>query len=381
MIPLVKNTISKEEMLDLGKWVSSNPRLTRGILCEEFENKWSNWLGTKYSHFINSGSSANLLIFEALKASGRLKSKNVIVPAVGWVTTVTPVIQTGLTPILCDADENNLGLNLNHLEKLLKENNIAVIIIVHVLGVPNSMDEIASLRDKYGFILIEDACEAVGSKYSEKNVGTLGLMSSFSFYYGHHLSTIEGGMVCTDDEELYTLVKSISSHGWARDLNENYKRGLEKKYNIDPFDSFYTFYNTGYNLRSTDLNAYIGIHQLDHLENSILKRNKNYFNYKNKLKSLWAQSNEKSFVSNFAYALISENRNQIVKDLLNNSVECRPLICGSIGRQPFWIEKYGICELPFADKVHFNGFYVPNNPDLTENEIDFICDIIRTSGR
>ena len=123
MISLVKNTISKEEMVELGKWFSSNPRHTRGILCEEFENKWSGWLGTKYSHFVNSGSSANLLIFEALKASGRLKSKNVIVPAVSWVTTVTPVIQTGLNPILCDADEQNLGLNLNHLEKLLKENS------------------------------------------------------------------------------------------------------------------------------------------------------------------------------------------------------------------------------------------------------------------
>jgi CDP-6-deoxy-D-xylo-4-hexulose-3-dehydrase len=298
------------------------------------------------------------------------------VPAVSWVTTVTPVIQTGLNPILCDADENNLGLNLTHLENLLIENDIAAVILVHVLGVPNSMDEILHLRDKYGFILIEDSCEAVGSKYLNKNIGTFGLMSSFSFYFGHHLATIEGGMVCTDDEELYTLVKSISSHGWARDLNESYKRGLEKKYNIDPFDSFYTFYHTGYNLRSTDLNAFIGIKQLNNLDNSIVERNKNYLNYKNKLNNFWAQTNEKSFVSSFAYAIIDENRNKIVKELLRNSIECRPLICGSIGRQPFWIEKYGVYELPFADKVHFNGFYVPNNPELTEDEIDFICEII-----
>ena len=380
MIPLVRDTINKEEMKALGAWISSNPRLTRGILCEEFEHKWSEWLGTKYSHFVNSGSSANLMIFEALKASGRLKSKNVVVPAVGWVTTVTPIIQTGLTPFLCDADEQNLGLNLNHLEQLLKEHDIAAVILVHVLGVPNSMDEILALRDKYGFILIEDACEAAGSQYSKINIGTLGVISSFSFYFGHHLSTIEGGMVCTDDEELYTLVKSISSHGWARDLNENYKRGLEKRYTIDPFDSFYTFYYTGYNLRSTDLNAFLGIKQLERLNNSNRKRNNNYLSYKDKLKTYWAQSNDKAFVSNFAYALISENRNTIVKNLLKNSVECRPLICGSIGRQPFWIEKYGVCELPIADKVHFHGFYVPNNPDLTEDEIDFICDIIRASG-
>jgi CDP-6-deoxy-D-xylo-4-hexulose-3-dehydrase len=379
MIPLVRDTINKEEMMALGAWISSNPRLTRGILCEEFEHKWSNWLGTKYSHFVNSGSSANLMIFEALKASGRLKSNNVIVPAVGWVTTVTPVIQTGLTPILCDADEQNLGLKVDHLEQLLKEHDIAAVILVHVLGVPDSMDEILSLREKYGFILIEDACEAAGSQYMKKNIGTMGLMSSFSFYFGHHLSTIEGGMVCTDDEELYTLVKSISSHGWARDLNENYKRGLEKRYTIDPFDSFYTFYYTGYNLRSTDLNAFLGMKQLERLDTSNRKRNNNYLNYKNKLKTFWAQTNDKAYVSSFAYALISENRNTIVKDLLKNSVECRPLICGSIGRQPFWIEKYGLCALPVADKVHFQGFYVPNNPDLTEDEINFICNIITAS--
>ncbi len=380
MIPLVKNTITQEEVLKLSEWLSSNPRLTRGVLCEEFEYEWSKWLGAKYCHFVNSGSSANLLIFEALKASGRLKSKKVIVPAVGWVTTVTPVIQTGLNPVLCDADERNLGLNLEHLESLLKNYDAAAVILVHVLGVPNNMDEILYLKGKYDFVLVEDSCEAVGSKYDGRSIGTFGLMSSFSFYFGHHMSTIEGGMVCTDDDELHSLVKSIASHGWARDLPEHFKRGLEKKYNVDPFDSFYTFYYSGYNLRSTDLNAFLGINQIKKLDKNIQIRNRNYQIYKERLKGFWAQSNDRSFISSFAYGLIDEKRNQIVKDLLENGVECRPLICGSIGRQPFWIEKYGQCQLPIGDKVHFNGFYLPNNPDLTEDEIESICEIVKRAA-
>jgi len=379
MIPLVKNTISKEEITNLSNWLLSDPRLTRNVLCEEFEYKWSKWLGTKYSHFVNSGSSANLLIFEALKQSGRLHTKNIIVPAVSWVTSVTPVIQLGLTPILCDADEETLGLNIDHLEKLLKANDVSAVLLVHVLGVPNKMDDILRLKEKYNFILIEDTCEAVGSRFKDKKVGTFGLLSSFSFYYGHHLSTIEGGMVCTEDEELYMLVKSISSHGWARDLSENYKRNLESKFNVDPFNSFYSFYFNGYNLRSTDLNAFLGISQLSSLDNKIIKRNQNYQRYKSNLSEFYVQKNDYAFISNFSYGIIDKNKNKIVQNLFDNRIECRPLICGSMGRQPFWIKQFGVTELPIADKVHFDGFYIPNNDELSPEEIDFISNVIKKS--
>ena len=376
MIPLVKNTISFEEIKRLAEWLQTNPRLTRNTLCEDFEYQWSQWLGVKYSHFVNSGSSANLLIFEALKQSGRLRSNNVVVPAVSWVTSVTPVVQTGLNPLLCDADEETLGLNIDHLEKLLKENDISVVLIVHVLGVPNKMEEILELQMKYNFIIIEDSCEAVGSTYKGMKIGTFGLMSSFSYYYGHHLSTIEGGMVCSNDSELYNLVKSIASHGWARDLPENYKRSLELKYDIDPFNSFYTFYHNGYNLRATDLNAFLGLSQLESIDKKIAKRNVNYKRYLSNLKDFYCQKNEHAFISNFAYGILNENKKAIVQNLFENGIECRPLICGSIGRQPFWTKTFGVTELPFADKVHFNGFYVPNNDELTPEEIDFISETI-----
>lgn len=378
MIKLVKNNITIEELNKLQKWLATDPRLTKGVVTEEFENKWSEWLGVKHSCFVNSGSSANLLMMDALIQSNRLKSKKIIVPAVSWVTTVAPVMQLGLTPILCDCDEDDLGLNIDHLQQIVSENEIGAIIIVHVLGVPNKMVEILSICDQYGIILLEDCCESPGSEYNGQKVGTFGLMSSFSFYYGHHISTIEGGMVSTNDLDLHAVVRSIGSHGWARDLPEFHKKGLENKFKIDPFDSLYTFYYPGYNFRSTDLNAFLGISQLEKIDEIVNKRNANYIRYKEKLNDFWNQSNSKSFISNFAFAIISKQRKEIVDKLLLNNVECRPLICGSIGRQPFWINKYGEIGLENADKVHFNGFYIPNNQDLTAKEVDFICDIINS---
>lgn len=376
MITLVKDTISKSDLSKLQEWLGTNPRLTKGILTEEFEDKWSRWLGVKYSTFVNSGSSANFLMFDALINSGRLKSNKIIVPAVSWVTTVSPVIQLGLTPILCDCNLENLGLDLNNFEDILKKENIGAVIIVHVLGVPNNMQEILNLCSKYDVILLEDCCEAHGSQYDGIKVGNFGKMSSFSFYYGHHMSTIEGGMVCTNDLELNTIVKSIRSHGWARDLPEVKKRGLEEKYNIKPFNSLYTFYLPGYNFRPTDLNAFLGIIQLENLDSNIKKRNNNFQLYKSKLNQFWQQKNERAYISNFAYGIIDSKREKLVQKLYDNNVECRPLICGSIGRQPFWISRYGISHFPNADQVNDNGFYVPNNQDIKEEEIDFICSII-----
>ena len=180
-IPLVNDTISNQELNDLADWIKTIPRLTKGPLNDEFQQVWSNWLNVKHSVFVNSGSSANLLMVDALIESGRLKSKNIVVPAVSWSTTVAPVIQLGLTPILCDADKDNLGLDIEHLEEILSSNEIGAIMIVHVLGVPNHMTEICELCEKYDVILLEDCCESHGSEYKGSKVGTFGLMSTFSY--------------------------------------------------------------------------------------------------------------------------------------------------------------------------------------------------------
>ena len=217
-IPLVNDTISNQELNDLADWIKTIPRLTKGPLNDEFQQVWSNWLNVKHSVFVNSGSSANLLMVDALIESGRLKSKNIVVPAVSWSTTVAPVIQLGLTPILCDADKDNLGLDIEHLEEILSSNEIGAIMIVHVLGVPNHMTEICELCEKYDVILLEDCCESHGSEYKDSKVGTFGLMSTFSYFYGHHISTIEGGMISTSDDEMNELLILKRAHGWVRDL-------------------------------------------------------------------------------------------------------------------------------------------------------------------
>jgi CDP-6-deoxy-D-xylo-4-hexulose-3-dehydrase len=361
----------------LSQWLLTKPRLTKGELTIQFEKEWSAWLGAPYSVFTNSGSSANFLMFDSLIQSGRLKSKNIIVPAVSWVTTVAPVMQLGLTPILCEADKDNLGLSVAYFEKLIKEHNPAAVIIVHVLGVPNEMDEIVRLCRQHDIILLEDTCESPGSTYKGKKVGTFGLMSSFSFYFGHHMSTIEGGMISCADEELYAIMLSIRSHGWARDLPAKKREELEAKFNIGPFESLYTFYYPGYNFRPTDLNAFLGLLQLKKLDDIVAKRNANYLTYYKRLAPRhWTQSNPSSFVSNFSFALIDEQRGAIVKRLTAGGVETRPLICGSIGQQPFWKRVYGEKSFPVGDRVHKFGFYLPNNHQLTEAEVHQVCDLI-----
>ena len=202
--------------------------------------------------------------------------------------------------------------------------------------------ETKEICNKYNVILIEDSCESVGTLYNEKQTGTFGLMSSFSTYFGHHYSTIEGGFVCTDDFELYEILKSIRSHGWSRDLCASTKQKLQTQYNIDDYSKRY---------------------------NNFLLYDKNITNNYWKLKA-------DGFISNFAYPIIHPLKNKIVEQLQKYNVECRPLICGSMSRQPFFYNLYGTKKYSFSDLIHDYGLYLPNNPDITENEIQYICNIV-----
>jgi CDP-6-deoxy-D-xylo-4-hexulose-3-dehydrase len=378
-IKLVKDTISHSEIDDLCNWLKTYPQLTKGKLTEEFESKWADWLGVKYSVFVNSGSSANLSMLYALKISNRLKNNKIVVPCVSWVTTVSPVIQFGLQPILCETDRDSLGLDVEYFEQLCKEHNPACVILVHVLGFPNKIKEIQEICNKYNVILLEDSCESVGSYYGEKTTGTFGLMSSFSTYFGHHYSTIEGGFVCTDDFELYEILKSIRSHGWSRDLSDNTKQKLQKENNIDDFRNFYTFYYPGFNLRATDVQAFLGINQLKSLSEKNKKRSENLQLYHDNIKNSYWKIKYNGFISNFAYPIIHPNKNKIVQNLRMGNVECRPLICGSMSRQPFFYKQYGFKAYPFSDIVHDNGLYLPNNPDMSSEDILYITNIVKDS--
>jgi len=408
MIQLVKDTIDKQDIVNLISWLSTNPRLTKGDLTIKFEKLWSKYTGVKHSVYVNSGSSANLAMAYALQVSGRLKNKVVIAPAVSWVTTVAPFIQLGYDVKLCDCDKETLGLDPVHLEKLIEEYDPSVVIFVHVLGFPNKMNEIKKLTDNK-CILLEDSCESIGSTYDTNKTGTFGLMSSFSFYFGHHISTIEGGMISTDDDEMYNILKSIRAHGWNRDLDEPYKTIIKGDTDVDEFKDLYTFYYPGFNLRSTDLQAYIGLLQMDKIDTIVDNRHSNYMLYHNNIKNdYWKiKPTENSFVSNFAYPIITPKIKELVKALKDNNIETRPLICGSIANQPFWIESVtkqmdefndeiddfncfildkedeimkikcqSHDEFKMAEEVDKFGLYLPNNHQLTEEEILFVCDVV-----
>ena len=378
MITLVKDTIGNEDIDSLIDWLKSYPRLTKGPVTLKFENKFSKWLGRKYSVFCNSGSSANLLMLSVLKE--KYDFKKVVVPSVAWSTDLAPVMQLGLQPILCDCNMKDLSADLNHLEKIFMEESPDVFLLVSALGLVPDMKKIIELCSKYDVLLLEDVCESLGCKYKGKNLGTFGKMSSFSTFFGHHISTIEGGIVSTDDKELYELLVSLRSHGWARDLSVESQLKLLEEWNVSEFDSLYTFYYSGFNMRSTDLQAYIGLAQIDKLDDWGRKRRNNFDLYQRLIENdYWKPDVDlNNFVSNFAYPIISPHRDKIIKKLQDNKVEIRPLICGSMGTQPFYVKKYGRLELPNVSIVDKYGFYVPNNPMLTEEEIEFICELINS---
>jgi len=377
-INLVKDTIDFNDIKKLISWLETNPKLTKGELTVEFEKMWSKWLGVKYSVFVNSGSSANLAAVYSLILSGKLKNNKIVVPAVSWVTTVTPAIQLGMEPIMCECDMGNLGLDINHLKQIIKEENPSTIILVHVLGIPNHMNEIIQLCNENNILLIEDTCESIGSEYENKKLGTFGDLSTFSFYFGHHMSTIEGGMISTNDEELYHILLSIRSHGWDRDLPEEKQKLLREKYNVNNFRSLYTFYYPGFNLRATDLQAFIGLEQLKKIDIIVNNRHKNFIRYKNEIiNDFWNILPPKnSFVSNFSFPIITKNIKSLTEELINNNIECRPLICGSINEHPFWYERFGKQNLPSSKLVHEFGLYLPNNHQMTDEEISKVIKIV-----
>ena len=374
---LARDTISQHDLDKVAEWIAANPRLTIGRLVGEFENAWSDWLGCEHSVLVNSGSSANLLMLYTLMESGRLTTASrVVVPAVSWVTTVAPVIQLGMTPILCDCDPTNLGLDVEAFEQICRYQRPHAVVLVHVLGVPNHMDEILDIANRYDVMVLEDCCEAHGAEYRGEKVGTFGVMSTFSYYFGHHMSTIEGGMISTNDEHLYELSKSIRSHGWDRDLSGEHRDGLRDEFEIDPFSALYTFYYVGFNFRPTELNGFLGLIQLERLDETIETRNRNYAHYCRLFQDHWHMANAKSRVSAFAFGLLSYDRAKVGKILREHGVESRPLVCGSIGRQPFWIKRFGHTPLRNADRVHFDGLYIPCNQAMSTEDVEHIASLV-----
>jgi CDP-6-deoxy-D-xylo-4-hexulose-3-dehydrase len=379
MIKLVSDTIDKKDIDALVTWLSQDtiPRLTKGDLTKELERKWADKIGSKYSVYVNSGSSSILLSLAALLYSDKLKNKTIIVPSLSWATDVSSPILLGMNPIICDCNLHDLSCDLNYLEQLFKLYKPSCFILVSVLGLVPDMDKIMELCKKYNVILLEDVCESMGSKYKDKYLGTFGLASFFSMYFGHHLSTIEGGFINTDDEDFYHTLLMMRSHGWDRDLPEWKQKELRDKYKVNNFESLYNFYLPGFNLRATDLQAFIGLRAIDKLDSYSSIRNKNFFYYLNNVQNeLNLKIDNNDFISNFAFPVVSKNKESIVKELTRNNIEVRPLIAGDMSTKPMWYERYGKIKLPNASIINEYGFYLPNHQDLKESEIKLISEII-----
>ena len=382
MIKLVSDTINREDINSLIEWLQQDPipRLTKGDLTLQLEEKWAKKIGTKYSVFVNSGSSSILLTLAALNESGRLKNNKIVVPAVSWATDVSSPMLLGLDPIMCDCNLEDLSCDLNELENIFKTQSPSTLILVSPLGLVPNMLKITQLCDKYEVILLEDVCESMGSKFKDSYLGSFGLASFFSMYFGHHLSTIEGGFINTNDEDFYHMLLMMRSHGWDRDLPKWKQKELREKYECTDFDALYNFYVPGFNLRATDLQSFIGLRAIDKLDKYVVKRNINFKNYlsfikNNKLQLLNDNSN---FISSFAIPIVHKERDNIVKDLINNNIEVRPLIAGNMASKPMWPKKYKKPILPNAELLEEQGFYIPNHQDLTIQEIKQIADIINS---
>jgi CDP-6-deoxy-D-xylo-4-hexulose-3-dehydrase len=283
---------------------------------------------------------------------------------------------------MCEADWRDFGLDMDYLESLLKKHEPAAVVIVHVLGVPNTMDSLLDLKKRYDFVLMEDTCAATGSRYNGQLVGTFGELSAFSFYYGHHLSTIEGGMVCTNDEKLHDILLHIRNHGWAKDLAPGKEQNQARERGVIEFNRPFTFYYPGFNVRSTDLNARIGLSQIGRIDHVVQRRIENHRVYQSRFSDtpgFHCQRNDRAVICSISFAALAqspEHRERIATALMENNIETRPLGGGNMSIQPFWADRYGSKAFPVADRIHTTGLQLPNHPLLSLEDINYICDTV-----
>lgn len=389
MISLVKSTFYKEAETkkELNKFISKAKYLSFGKECEKFEANFSKYQERKHCVFVNSGSSANLALMQALLNLGKLKkSDKVGFSALTWSTNAMPIIQLGLDAVPIDIEIETLNVSSKKLLNTIKKHDLKAVFLTNLLGFCDDIDEIQKICKKNKILLIEDNCESLGTIYKGKKLGNFGLASTFSFYVGHHMSTIEGGAVCTDDEELATMLRIVRAHGWDRNLDFIKQSEIRNKFKVNStFYSRYTFYDLGYNLRPTEINGFIGNTQIKYLKEILNRRNDNYRKLSEKIYSnpnyYKIKSNHIEFISNFAFPIICKTkiiRDKLVKEC-EGVVEIRPIVGGDISSQPFfskYMRKYSKGNIN-SKLVHEQGLYFGNNPELKKEEIKKIIEIFR----
>lgn len=383
--PLMENNIIREDLDVLIEFLKGNPILTQSTNVREFEKEWSDWLGVKYSLYVNSGSSANFLTMFAIKILYGVGE--VIVPTLTWVSDIASVIQAGHKPIFVDIDPDNLCMNVDEVISKITPNTKAVF-LTYVQGFNGLNDKLLNVLKEKNIPLIEDVCESHGATFQNKRLGSFGLISNFSYYFAHHMSTIEGGMVCTNDEKVYQIMRMLRSHGMVREMTNDTMKEDYKKENPELNPDF-IFAFPSYNMRSTEIGGVLGRNQLKRLDTNNIKRNENFKYFLDNLdSSKYKVDFDIEGMSNYALNLVLKNPDfdfckKVMDALTEAKVEFRR---GSAGggnqtRQPYLkdiIPEKHYLNFKNVEHIHFFGFYIGNYPDLKKEKIIKLCELLNS---
>lgn len=378
---LSNDTWGKEELAAIEQVISSG-QYTMGKNVAKAEKMAAETFGAEYAIMVSSGSTANLLAIAAMVYSGKLRpGDEVLVPAVSWSTTYFPLEQMGLKFRLVDIDPNTLNMDIQKAERAVTEDTKAIF-AVNLLGNPSDFNSLSELCQRKGLFLMEDNCESMGASYQGKQAGTFGIFGTFSTFFSHHLCTMEGGFVVTDDETLYHYMLSIRAHGWTRNLPENSSLHIK---NENPFYESFCFVVPGFNVRPLEIEGALGQEQFKKLKGFIAQRRKNAEYFKSKLENdgRFYMQQEIGESSWFGFAMIlkqpdTAKRDRIVAGLRAGGIETRPIVAGNFARQPVFKQLHASIagDLTAADYIHDNGFFVGNYSIEMQEQIDYLNQVL-----
>ena len=383
----MRSNILREDLDAVIKHLQQDdPILTNGPNVIAFENEWSSWLGVKYSVFVNSGASANLLTMQILRIQ-HPEGGEIIVPPLTWVSDIASVLQNGFKPVFADIDPLTLSMDTKEILSKINENTRAVF-MTHVQGFNGLTDELISELERRNIPLIEDVCESHGATHNGRRLGSIGWVSNFSYYYAHHMSTIEGGMICTDDHIVYQRLRMLRSHGMVREATDVVLKDQYKQ-EFSDLNPDFIFAYPAYNTRNTEIGGILGRSQLRRLDSIVSRRTENFLRFLEKIDATKYRTNFKiEGSSNYAFNLVlKEPSDQLANDLMaqmkKNGIEFRR---GSAGggnqiRQPYLkaiVPKQHYLDFPNVEHIHFYGFYIGNFPDLSLDEVDQLCVLLNT---
>jgi CDP-6-deoxy-D-xylo-4-hexulose-3-dehydrase len=388
-IPLMRKAFLREEETKkaLANFIILADRLSMDVECRKFEIKFAAFQGSKHAVLFNSGASANLAMLQALKNLGKLKEGDKIgFSALTWSTNTMPILQLGMIPVVIDVRPDVINTTSENLLERLETTVLQALFITNILGFTGDIDVIRKICIDKNIILIEDNCESLGTQLPEGKAGNFGIGASFSFFVAHHMSTIEGGMVCTSDDEFAEMLTMVRANGWDRNLTTEQQQKWRSQHGIESdFQAKYTFYDLAYNFRPTEITGFLGQYQMKFLGENILKREQNYLRIEKSVKNnpdfISLKHSHIKTLSTFAFPFVCktpELRDYYLQKFQAAGVEIRPMIAGNMQEQPFY-KKYVsiIYDMPGASMMHSNGFYSGNYPELLEDDLVLIENLLK----